>query len=89
MIRADTLVETLHLRANGAHVRIASAESCTGGMLGEIITRLPGASTFYEGGFITYSNRMKQELLGVHGATLQEFGAVSVQTAGEMAKGAL
>jgi len=89
VIRADTLVETLLLRARAAKVMIATAESCTGGMLGKLITDIPGASDIYERGFITYSNRAKEELLGVHAATLHHHGAVSVETAAEMAAGAL
>ncbi len=89
MIRADILGETLLMRARAAGVRVATAESCTGGMLGEIITRIPGASTYYEGGVVTYSNEAKRELLGVRLATLRAHGAVSREVAGEMAAGAL
>ncbi len=89
MIRADILSETLLLRARAAGVRMATAESCTGGMLGEIITRIPGSSHFYEGGVITYSNQAKRELLGVRLATLNAHGAVSREVAGEMAAGVL
>jgi nicotinamide-nucleotide amidase len=65
------------------------AESCTGGGIGEAITRTAGSSEWFERGFITYSNHAKQEMLGVRAETLDGFGAVSEQTAREMALGAL
>jgi nicotinamide-nucleotide amidase len=67
---------------------VAVAESCTGGMLGERITSVPGSSDYFAGGFITYSNEMKTELLGVPAEILQQFGAVSSETAEAMAAGA-
>lgn len=67
---------------------VAVAESATGGMLGERFTSVPGSSAYFAGGFITYSNAMKSELLGVPTETLDEFGAVSPQTAEAMAEGA-
>jgi nicotinamide-nucleotide amidase len=67
---------------------VAVAESCTGGMLGERFTSVPGSSDYFAGGFITYSNEMKVELLGVPPETLQQFGAVSRETAETMATGA-
>jgi nicotinamide-nucleotide amidase len=74
------------LRQNRATVSVA--ESCTGGMLGERITSVPGSSGYFLGGLITYSNEMKTELLGVSPETLDRFGAVSRETAEAMAKGA-
>ena len=74
------------LRARNA--TLAVAESCTGGLLGERITSVPGSSEYFLGGFITYSNRMKMESLGVPEEILAEFGAVSQQTAEAMALGA-
>ena len=68
---------------------LATAESCTGGGLAEILTRIPGSSAWFERGFITYSNESKQELLSVPFKTLEQFGAVSEETASAMAKGAL
>ncbi len=65
------------------------AESCTGGWLAEAITSVAGSSAWFDRGFVTYSNHAKQEMLGVSLATLNEFGAVSSQTATEMAQGAL
>ena len=68
---------------------LATAESCTGGWLGEVITAVPGSSHWYECGFITYSNTAKREILGVKTETLARFGAVSEQTARAMVEGAL
>jgi len=70
------------------HATVCVAESATGGMLGERLTTVPGSSEYFTGGFITYNNQMKMELLGVSPETLQEHGAVSKQTAEAMAIGA-
>ena len=70
------------------HATVSVAESCTGGMLGERLTAAPGSSDYFLGGFITYSNAMKMELLGVSPETLDQFGAVSSETAEAMATGA-
>ena len=67
---------------------IATAESCTGGLIGHRLTNVPGSSTYYLGSVISYSDDMKMKTLGVQENTLQEFGAVSKQTATEMAQGA-
>jgi nicotinamide-nucleotide amidase len=69
--------------------RIASAESCTGGLVAAAITAVAGSSDWFDRGFITYSNAAKVEMLGVPAATLARFGAVSVETARAMAEGAL
>jgi nicotinamide-nucleotide amidase len=74
------------LRARQATVAVA--ESCTGGMLGARFTSTPGSSEYFVGGFITYSNALKRNLLGVPAETLEQFGAVSQQTAAAMAEGA-
>jgi nicotinamide-nucleotide amidase len=68
---------------------LTTAESCTGGWVGQLITTLPGSSQWYERGFITYSNAAKVEMLGVPEDTLATHGAVSEQTASAMAAGAL
>ncbi len=68
--------------------KIALAESCTGGMLAAALTDVAGASDSFDRGFVTYSNRAKQDLLGVSQETLAAFGAVSEQVALEMAQGA-
>ncbi len=69
--------------------KLVTAESCTGGGLAEILTRIPGSSAWFERGFVTYSNESKQEMLSVPLDTLEQFGAVSEETASAMAKGAL
>jgi len=69
-------------------VTIGVAESCTGGLLGAAITAMPGSSAVFQGGFLTYSNALKESLLGVDIDTLREHGAVSELTAREMALGA-
>jgi nicotinamide-nucleotide amidase len=74
------------LRAGKATVSVA--ESCTGGMLGERFTSVAGSSDYFAGGFMTYSDAMKRELLGVPLETLKQFGAVSKETAEAMATGA-
>jgi nicotinamide-nucleotide amidase len=74
------------LRERG--LRLTVAESCTGGMLGQRITRIGGSSEYFTGGFISYSNEAKVEMLGVSPETLAAKGAVSEETAREMARGA-
>ncbi|HUI55505.1 MAG TPA: competence/damage-inducible protein A [Bryobacteraceae bacterium] len=71
-----------------SHATVSVAESCTGGMLGERFTTTPGSSDYFLGGFITYNDAMKIELLGVSPETLEQFGAVSKETAEAMATGA-
>jgi nicotinamide-nucleotide amidase len=68
---------------------IATAESCTGGLVAGALTEVPGSSTVMDRGFVTYSNAAKQEMLGVPLETLKQFGAVSRETAEAMARGAL
>jgi nicotinamide-nucleotide amidase len=68
---------------------LATAESCTGGGIGEAITRIAGSSHWFDRGFISYSNHAKQEMLGVSPQTILQFGAVSEETAREMVRGAL
>jgi nicotinamide-nucleotide amidase len=74
-------------RARG--LKIATAESCTGGLVAGLLTEIPGSSAVLERGFVVYSNDAKRELLDVPEATLADFGAVSEQTARAMAQGAL
>ena len=81
------LAQLLHL-ARSAGLTIACAESCTGGMVAASLTEVAGASDVFDRGFVTYSNQAKIEMLGVLPQTLQDFGAVSEQVAGEMADGA-
>ena len=66
---------------------ISTAESCTGGLLSHTLTGISGSSAYFIGGVVAYSNQIKQQALGVQAQTLIEFGAVSEQTASEMAQG--
>ncbi len=68
-------------------MKLATAESCTGGLIAQKITSVPGASECFDCGVVTYSNEQKHKLLGVSNETLEKFGAVSEQTALEMCKG--
>lgn len=68
---------------------IATAESCTGGLVAGALTEIPGSSAVVERGFVTYTNLSKQQMLGVPVDTLEQFGEVSRETAEAMAKGAL
>jgi nicotinamide-nucleotide amidase len=68
---------------------LATAESCTGGWVAEAVTAVPGSSSWFDRGFITYTNDAKQDMLGVAAATLAQHGAVSEPTVREMAAGAL
>ena len=68
-------------------MKLASAESCTGGWLAKIITDIPGSSAWFVGSVVSYSNEAKQSLLGVSADTLAEFGAVSGDTVLEMSDG--
>ncbi len=70
-------------------LKLATAESCTGGWVAQVITMIPGSSNWFDRGFVTYSNQAKQEMLAVSADTLEQFGAVSEQTAIEMAQGAI
>jgi nicotinamide-nucleotide amidase len=70
------------------HLTLGTAESCTGGLIGALITAVPGSSAWYRGGVVAYANELKVDLLGVRPETLAADGAVSAATAGEMASGA-
>ncbi len=78
---------TTQLRKRG--LMIATAESCTAGLVAKLLTDTAGSSAWFERGFVTYSNQSKIEMLGVSGQTLDDYGAVSRQTVMEMAAGAL
>jgi nicotinamide-nucleotide amidase len=76
-------------RCRAAKLKIATAESCTGGLVAGLLTEIPGSSAVVERGFVVYSNEAKQDLLGVPADMLAERGAVSEATARAMAEGAL
>lgn len=75
--------------AEQARLKIAAAESCTGGLVAALFTDIPGSSSVFERGFVTYSNKAKEEMLGVPGDVLADYGAVSEPVARMMAEGAL
>ena len=84
-----SLVEELSLLLVQKNMRLVTAESCTGGLIAASMTDRSGSSAVYERGYITYSNESKIEELGVKSETIEIYGAVSEQTAAEMATGAL
>ncbi len=83
--RAEILLN--HCREAG--LKIATAESCTGGLIASTLTAIAGSSDVFDRGFVTYSNASKTEMLGVEAALIDEHGAVSAPVAREMAEGAL
>lgn len=92
--RVDDLARLVELaghvrqRMVAAGLTLASAESCTGGLVGHLLTEVSGASDYYVGGVIVYSDRLKKAELGVDASTLERHGAVSAQTCVAMAEGA-
>ncbi|UWQ12258.1 CinA family protein [Aliiroseovarius crassostreae] len=89
LLTGDPFVAGLLDMCRRKGVKLATAESCTGGMVGCWVTEIPGSSDVFDRGFITYSNDAKQEMLGVQAKTLAAHGAVSEEVAAEMALGAL
>ena len=85
----ETLAKNIGVRLKSAGEQLVTAESCTGGWVAQVVTAVAGSSAWFERGFVTYSNSAKQELLGVREETLARHGAVSEETAREMALGAL
>lgn len=83
----ETMIGIVGQSLQVSHLTIATAESCTGGLLGAAFTQESGSSKFYLGGVVSYSNSLKQELLGVSKENLLAFGAVSEEVAMEMAEG--
>jgi nicotinamide-nucleotide amidase len=81
----ETVIGTLLMNSNAT---VSTAESCTGGYVANQITGIPGSSRYYEGSVVSYSNEVKMNVLGVSSETLEAYGAVSEQTAREMAEGA-
>ena len=84
----ETFAAVIGRLASAKKNTLAVAESCTGGMLGEILTDVAGSSAYFSGGVISYSNEAKQKILGVRKETLALYGAVSEETVREMAEGA-
>lgn len=89
MSQLKSIVAQLAARLTVEQLMLATAESCTGGLIAAWMTSLPGSSAYFERGFVTYSNAAKQELLGVKSSLLTACGAVSAAVAGAMAQGAL
>ena len=87
--QVESLATYLGELASSHDYLIATAESCTGGGVSEIITRISGSSQWFDRGFVTYSNEAKEDMLNVQSDTLDEFGAVSEQVAQEMVMGAI
>lgn len=83
------LAERVGRALKSAGVALVTAESCTGGWVAQAVTSVPGSSAWFERGFVTYSDAAKAEMLGVRRATLERHGAVSEETARELALGAL
>jgi nicotinamide-nucleotide amidase len=83
------LAEVILAEAREKKLRIATAESCTGGLIGGLFTEIPGSSDAFDRGFIVYSNRAKQDMLGVPGDMIADMGAVSEAVARAMAEGAV
>src|SRR6267378_6142195 len=84
-----TLARRVGARLKNRNLKLATAESCTGGWIAQAVTSVSGSSEWFDRGFVTYSNDAKKELLGVRARTLSRHGAVSEETAREMASGAL
>lgn len=85
----DVLSQQVGAALEGRKLMLATAESCTGGWVAQVVTATAGSSSWFDRGFVTYSNRSKQDMLGVSSATLTQHGAVSEPTAREMAAGAI
>lgn len=87
--RLDKLAAELGHRLQAAQLMLATAESCTGGWVAKVVTDIPGSSSWFDRGFVTYSNGAKQDMLGVSAEMLDAHGAVSEEVALQMACGAL
>ncbi|CAN5289313.1 CinA family protein [soil metagenome] len=88
-LEIETLARLVLDEAREKRLRIVTAESCTGGLVAAALVGVPGSSDVFERGFVTYSNRAKQEVLGVPGDVLADLGAVSEPVVRMMAEGAL
>lgn len=87
--RTTSLARQVLAACETARIMLATAESCTGGMIAAALTDIAGSSRVFDRGFVTYSNEAKEQMLGVRTETLAAHGAVSAETALEMARGAL
>jgi nicotinamide-nucleotide amidase len=85
----DALAILVCTRLKEKGLLLATAESCTGGWVAQVVTSVSGSSEWFDRGFVTYSNEAKREMIGVRAETLDHHGAVSEETAREMAAGAL
>jgi nicotinamide-nucleotide amidase len=85
----NALAARLGAQLKRRRLKLAAAESCTGGWIAQAVTSVSGSSAWFERGFVTYSNEAKKESLGVRGAVLSRHGAVSEETARAMVAGAL
>ena len=88
-LEIETMARLLIDEARAKSLRIVTAESCTGGLVAAALCAVPGASDVFERGFVTYTNRAKQEMLGVSGDLMADLGAVSEPISRMMAEGAL
>ena len=86
-MRIEELAKRLLLQLNSRGMTLATAESCTGGGIGHVLTAIPGSSAVYLGGVISYANSVKEQVLGVPQEVLAKVGAVSEETARAMAEG--
>lgn len=89
MLKVDTILQEVIIFLQKKHWTVATAESCTGGMLAQYLTQRSGSSHWFDRGWVTYSNAAKQDELNVSNELLQEYGAVSEEVAKAMALGAL
>ncbi len=86
-MNSNHVAQQIGVKLRGRQLTLAVAESCTGGLLGDMITDVPGSSDYFLGGVLAYSNQVKRSLLDVRAETLEIHGAVSSQCAAEMAQG--
>jgi len=86
-IAAGELLQKISVSLQNKNLKIATAESCTGGLIAHTLTNISGSSNYFERGLITYSNKAKIELLNISGEILKKYGAVSKEVACDMAEG--
>jgi len=83
----EKLLNKISILLKKQNLTVATAESCTGGLISHTLTNISGSSEYFDRGIVSYSNRAKMELLGVPGTVLKEYGAVSAEVARAMAEG--